>query len=74
MTLAYHNALTPEAFDPAFVLIEDYFNRKSLARLGASKVFDDFDCFEVEYLMFIEKELKELEKKENDKDRRSSRH
>ena len=59
--------------DPSYFLVEDYFARKELAKIGITESFNDLDTFEVQYLTIIGQELMELEAK-NVKNRSTSRH
>jgi hypothetical protein len=72
--MAFHGAFFNELIDPCYFLIEDYLIKKSLSKIGIRQDYDDLDCFEVEYLTFIDREFYELEKKANDKNRHSGKH
>ena len=71
--MLYHGAVFDELISPCYFLVEDYFARKELAKIGITENFDDLDTFEVQYLTIIGQELMELEAK-NVKNRSPSRH
>jgi len=52
---------------PAYVFVEDYFNRMALANIGVTSSFESLETYQVEYLTLISSVIADINAKKSKK-------
>jgi hypothetical protein len=60
----FFDCLDNSEIDPTYYLVEDYFIKLNLRKLGIESSFDDLSEFEVRYLSLIASEVGKLEQQQ----------